>query len=238
MRLLMNKLFLRISERYYLTIINDVFRVLFLILQSFIITGLFILVFKNSQNTNTFKLLLVITSIWFGLINSCQEIVKDKALFYMEKRFGITENAFFLSKQVILSIISFIQVFIMVFGLYLWTSVKFSFTGYFLILVLTSISSVSLGLLISSFSSNTTQALAIAPIITIPQILFNNILIDKTSYPVVEFIRNIMISNWALLYMEKLDDTIDIKAFLYIMIIISFSFLYYILSILFLKLKD
>lgn len=232
-----NGVFYTITERYFSYILKDPFRLIFLILQPLIITVLFSVVFKNSQNTDTFKLLLVITAIWFGLINSCQEIVKDRALYIVENRFGVNAFSFLLSRQVVLSIIAFFQMFFILFGLYLYTSVKFCFFGYFMVLFIVSLSSIALGLMISSFSKGPAQAVAIAPILTIPQILFNNTLIDRAPVKIVDYIRDLMISNWALLFMERIDDKYDFKALSYVFLILVYGLIYIIMGLLFIRKK-
>ncbi len=234
----MKRILSLITERYFLTLLSDFYRILFIFLQSFIITVLFIMVFRNSQNTSTFKLLLVVTSIWLGLINSCQEIVKERELFRIEKRFGVKAGYFVFSRMFIIGLISLLQTLFMVLGLYLFTEVEFSLLGYLFILFSTSLSSSALGLLISSLSAGTSQALAIAPIITIPQILFNNILIKGSPLGFVEFIKGLMISNWAILSLEKLENNLDIKLILYIIIIISYGALYFAFSSLFVDFRN
>ncbi len=231
----MNDLFRTVCQRYYISLLSDFFRVMFLILQSLVITVLFIVVFRDSGNSETFRLLLVITSVWLGLINSCQEIVKEKEMFRMERRFGITAHYFVLSKLIILSLVSFIQVSFMLVGLYLFTRVGFSLFAYLLVLFISSVSSSALGLLISSISRGPAQALAIAPIITIPQILFNDILIKSSPLGMVEFLKSLMISNWALLFIENLENSLDFKLILYIMIIMTYAVVYYLFSILILR---
>jgi len=192
-----------LTDRYALGLLGDKVRVFFLLCQSPVLTVLFVLVFRSVSSKDTFSLLLIVTAVWFGLTNACQEIVNQKMLFKLERRFGVTAWALLLSRLCVLSCIALCQVLVMVTGLKLFSALSFSYIRYTIACVLASVTAIALGLLISSLVKQPTQALALAPVLTIPQILFNDILIHPSGVGFLHICKYGMISHWGIYFIHN-----------------------------------
>jgi len=84
-----------LGERYLRVKLKDRLNGIFLILQSPIVALLLILIYGGSgysqyrENPTTLLSVLIIASIWFGVINSVREIVSERAIYYRERLFGL-----------------------------------------------------------------------------------------------------------------------------------------------------
>jgi ABC-type multidrug transport system ATPase subunit len=128
-------------------------------------------------------LVLVLGSIFIGLSASVQEIVKEKEIFLREKNVGIGVLPYFLSKSTVLGLIATIQTSIFV-SIVLFNrppAVNSPFgTRYFMVVILICtalcLSSIFLGLLISSAISTPDQAMPILVGIVMIQIVLSGVL--------------------------------------------------------------
>jgi magnesium-transporting ATPase (P-type) len=128
-------------------------------------------------------LVLVLGSIFIGLSASVQEIVKEKEIFLREKNVGIGVLPYFLSKSTVLGLIATIQTSIFV-SIVLFNrppAVNSPFgTRYFMVVILICtalcLSSIFLGLLISSAISTSDQAMPILVGIVMIQIVLSGVL--------------------------------------------------------------
>ncbi len=71
-----------LADRYFDILLGDLRNTVLLLLQSPIIAGLIVLVWRNvEQATDTMYFALALTSIWFGCTNASRAIVKKQAIF-------------------------------------------------------------------------------------------------------------------------------------------------------------
>jgi len=97
-----------------------------------------------------------------------------------------------------------------------------------------------MGLIISSFVNSTDKAIALAPIVTIPQIMFSKIM-NPVMADFASFIEKLMVVKWGLMAIEELKDKYNtnwMELFGYIGVLLAFSILYSIITIIILKRKE
>lgn len=202
------KQFITLSKRYIKTIVNDKQMLLLLLLQSPFIAYMFAIVapddmFEGYETTKMMLFSMTIAAIWLGTLNSIQVICKEKAILKREYMADLKLSAYFASKLVVQVIICaiqsflFITVFMAAFGFVpdngIITSwpLEMMFT-FFLI----TVSSTCLGLLLSTLSKNTSNAVMLAPITLIPQLVLNGSFIELNG--ILEKISFFILDKWAI----------------------------------------
>ena len=148
-----------------------------------------------------FVFLLVTAALWLGLIDSCREIVKERSIVLRELAVGVRLDAYLLAKASLLFLLTAVQCALLV-GvatairpLHAGIGTYLSLTG---LLILTSWSSVGLGLVVSTLARSVDQATSLIPLLLIPQLLFGAALVPfaRMATP-VKAIADLMVSRWA-----------------------------------------
>jgi len=141
---------------------------------------------QNSSYPN-YLFFMLISAIFFGLINSVFEIIKDKSMVQREFLGGVSIFGYYLSKYYVLSFFGLIQTLLynlvgMLFLHIPWAIVAFNSLVMFSVVVV----SISFGLFVSSFARNTMIASNLIPVLIIPQILLGGLIpyqdMDKSIY--------------------------------------------------------
>lgn len=193
------KQFLTLSKRYAKTIINNKQQLLLLLAQAPIIAYLLSLVvtdnlFNSYDETKTLLFAMASASIWLGLLNSIQEICKERVILQKEYMANLKLSAYLGSKMLIQCLLGFIQAVLLVTTFSLLVEVPSTgvVTSWYLettvVCFTTIISASSLGLVVSSLSKNSSVAMSFAPLLLVPQLLFSGMLfplegvVDKISY--------------------------------------------------------
>lgn len=167
-----------LTKRYLNIKLKDRVNTIVLFIQSPIIALLLIFLFAGEgyeqyENTPSILLfILIISAIWFGVINSVREIVSEKAIFNRERLFGLKILPYILSKFIILSILSFIQVSILIILVNSYVPLNINIFHLIGLIFLTSLSGLGIGLFLSAIAKSASQALAIVPIVLLPMIIF------------------------------------------------------------------
>ncbi|NJN67579.1 MAG: ATP-binding cassette domain-containing protein, partial [Chloroflexaceae bacterium] len=199
------------TRRYFDITISDRMNLLILLLQSPIIAGLLWMLTRKEtltgvtdkdmiQRGEAMSLLFVLAAVavWFGIINSAREITKEQDVFERERMSKLNIFSYLFSKLTVLGVLVFVQNIALLAILAL--SVDFPldpgpggvdpllapvWLELFITMMLTAMAGTTLGLLISTFSSTSDQAISIVPLVLIPQILFAG-LIFKIQDPWVD----------------------------------------------------
>lgn len=150
--------------------------------------------------------LFLLISIFFGMTNSVNEIIRDRAIILREKMLSLSSLSYLLSKVLVLLIFALVQdCLILAIG-----SLVLEFHGMFWLflpyLMATSLFGILFALFLSSIIRSPATASNLIPIILVPQIIFSGALLhfeqmnrDVTiikSSPIPEFAQ-IMPSRWA-----------------------------------------
>ena len=124
-----------------------------------------------------FLFFMLVTSIFFGLLSSVFEIIRDRAVIQRERLGGISSLGYYVAKYLALSFFGLIQVilFNVVAALILHIETPlflFNISIMYLLLLI----SIAMGLWVSSFSSTLFMASNFIPILIIPQILLGGLI--------------------------------------------------------------
>jgi ABC transport system ATP-binding/permease protein len=159
-------------------------------------------VFRENDNVPAYLFMCVITSLFFGLIVSSEEIVKDRKILKRESFLNLSWLSYLNSKIIIMFLLSAVQTlsFILIGNLIL--EIKGMTLSFWLVLFTTSCFANMLGLNISSAFNSIITIYILIPFIIIPQLLFSGVLVkfDRLhtgSHEYVPVIGDMMTARWA-----------------------------------------
>jgi ABC transport system ATP-binding/permease protein len=161
--------------------------------------------FSENDNIPAYLFMCVITSLFFGLMLSSEEIVKDRKILKRESFLNLSWFSYLNSKVMILFIFSAIQTisFILIGNLIL--EIKGMTLTYWLVLFTTSCFANILGLNLSSAFKSVITIYILIPFVLIPQLLFSGVLVkfDKlhlsgfSTHEFVPVIGDMMTARWS-----------------------------------------
>lgn len=230
-----------LTQRYLDIIFHDMANVLILLGQAPIISILFVLVFMNYRNVWSLLFCFSLAAVWFGCINSVREITKEKHIYARERVVSLKVAPYVFSKIAVLFTLCLIQC-VMLILITTWkVHVEGSVFLMFLTVFVSSIAGLTMGLMISAMVSTTDKALAVLPIILIPQILFSGTVVDiDNMIPLSQSVANIMILRWSYDLLKKISvwesGSFVLNADFFILL--SFIPVFILLSLYFQKRKD
>ena len=189
--------FLVLSARYCRLTFGDPKRCLLLLLQAPLLGVLLMLVSNSSSGNNVFGYVtdaksmlfsLTCAAFWVGMLNSIQEICKEKDIFLREKMSTVRLFPYIASKITVIGALCIFQAFVLVVIVQIFAGLPGndlgipSFLGFFITTCLTTLCAACLGLTVSSLSPNPDRAMAIAPLILLPQIIFSGVVFTLKGY--------------------------------------------------------
>lgn len=194
-----------LAERYLDTFLADWTSLFFLVFQPLAVAYFTGIIWQGQTSGKTLYFVLVFSALFFGCVNACREIVRERAIWERERLIGISIPAYILSKFSILSLMGGLQTLIFFFALRYFLVLKGAAVLMILLLYLTLLSGTAMGLLISAFVKTDVMALALVPVVLIPQLLFSKLVLPaKTLTGVAHFIEQATLIKWSYLSMEKL----------------------------------
>ena len=138
---------------------------------------------------------------WLGLIDSCREIVKERTIVLRELVVGVRLDAYLLSKAGLLLVLAAVQCALLVAVAAVIQPLHHGLDAYLALgglLVLTSWSTVALGLVVSTLARSVDQATSSIPLLLIPQLLFGGALVPFARMgAAIKVIADLMVSRWA-----------------------------------------
>lgn len=194
-----------LGARYLDCMLGDWKTVLLLVAQAPLIGWLCTLVWGSiERDTPTLYFVLSLSAVWFGCINACREIVKERAILERERFFGLSLTAYVLSKAKVLAGLGLVQVVL----LQLAVEWKLALKGPMLLqmtaLFLASLAGTGLGLIVSALSSRQERAVGAVPLLILPQILFSKVSIPEEHFDdVVKVVEKLMPVRWAFRVFEE-----------------------------------
>lgn len=156
--------------------------------------------------------LLLVTTVWVGMIDASREIIKEKSVFAREHSVGVRMTAYLTSKAVVLFILAAIQSLALT-AIVLVFQPLHSHLGVYItvlaIVVLTAFAAVAMGLLVSGVVRNQDQATSFIPLVLIPQLFFGGSIVAtaQMSAP-LRAITKIVVTQWSY---AGLGDAIDMN---------------------------
>ena len=155
----------------------------------------------NPGRSAQFVFLLVTAALWLGLIDSCREIVKERSIILRELAAGVRLDAYLLAKASLLFLLTAVQCALLVGVAALIQPLHSGTTGLLsllALLIVTSWSTVALGLAISTSARSVDQATSLIPLLLIPQLLFGGALVPFTRMAApIKLLADLMFSRWA-----------------------------------------
>ena len=196
-----------LTARYLRLTFGDFKRCMLLFLQAPILGFLLMLVsnssssdgvFTYSSNAQSMLFSLTCAAFWVGMLNSIQEICKERDIYEREKMSTVRLLPYMASKITVVGLLCVFQAFVLILVVHIMSgglpandSIGVSpFLGYFITTCLTTVSAGFLGLAVSSLSPNADRAMAIAPLILLPQILLSGVVFKLADF--MEYISNII----------------------------------------------
>jgi len=156
------------------------------------------------SDTPALYFVLCLSAVWFGCINACREIVKERAILERERLFGLRPGAYVVSKVWVLAGLGAVQV-ILLQGMVEWhLQLRGPMPLQLLALFGASVAGTGLGLLVSALATTQERAVFAVPLLLLPQILFSELAIPNNLYSdVVAALEKAMPVHWAFRVFEE-----------------------------------
>ena len=120
--------------------------------------------------------MLVLTAIWFGCLNSAREIVKELPVYLRERAVNLGLLPYISSKLLPLAVLCLLQCLLLLTVVSVSLSLPGNFLARLLLLTASAFAAAAMGLAISAFVDSNDKAIAMVPILLIPQVLLSNAL--------------------------------------------------------------
>ena len=188
---------------------GDVGALILLIAQAPFIGWLCTLVWGSVEtDTPSLYFVMCLSAVWFGCINACREIVKERDIVERERLLGLSCVAYILSRVQVLAVLGLIQVLLLQVAIEFELSLRGFFWFESLALWGASLCGVGLGLVVSAVAKTQERAVGAIPLLILPQILFSEFAIPREQFgTVVEWIECFMPVKWAYQVFTELAAT-------------------------------
>ena len=137
----------------------------------------------HEEHPSILLFILVLSSMWFGIINSVKEIVGEKAIYERERLIGLKLMPYILSKFMVLALLSLIQVLVLIGIVKFSIKLEVHIIDLISIIFFTALIGLSIGLFISTIAKSVSQALSLVPIVLLPMIIFGGGMIPIKDLP-------------------------------------------------------
>lgn len=193
-----------LSDRYFEVFLSDLTNLFFLIFQPLAVAACVGSIWQGQRTSDILYFVILFSSIFFGCVNACREIVKEKAIYQRERLVGLNSLAYLSSKIGVLAVVGFAQVLLFYIGIRFFMPLP----GNPLLLCMTLYSALlsgsCLGLFVSSVVATDVVALACVPICLIPQLLFSELVMPNRALTgILALLKNSMIVTWGYLSMQQ-----------------------------------
>jgi len=141
----------------------------------------------SNDSYSSFLFFMLVSSIFFGLVGSIFEIIKDLPIVKRQKLGNISTFSYYISKYIVLSLFGFIQVLLYILvSMWIMGGMMNDYVYNFFIMYLLLLNSIALGLWISSIVPSSFMAANLIPLIIVPQILLGGMIpynsLDKSLF--------------------------------------------------------
>jgi len=178
-----------LCKRYIHIMRNDRIRLLMIILQAPLLALLISMVadgqqFEQYEMTKSLLFAMSCSAFWIGILNSIQEICKERNILKREYMTGLRLDSYILSKVLVMGIVCAIQafllttVFVIAVGMPEHGVIFNPYSELLLVTFLTALAASATGIFVSSLFKNADRAMTVAPILLMPQLLFSGLIFD------------------------------------------------------------
>jgi ABC-type multidrug transport system ATPase subunit len=200
---------------------QDLVNTIILLLQAPIIAVVLWLVFAG-QMSNYFDqvnrgpsalFLLVASAVWFGCSNSAREIVGEQAIYKRERMVNLMIPSYVGSKVAVLGVVCAIQCALLLCIIYPALGFEGAIIPLYFLLLLSSMAGVGMGLTLSAIVKSNEAAIALVPLLLIPQIILGGIIMPVQQFNApMKLLSATMVTRWGYegaLNIEFSDDTLE-----------------------------
>ena len=194
-----------LAARYRDCLLGDTGGLILLLAQAPLIGWLCAVVWGSiERDTPALYFVLCLAALWFGCVNACREIVKERAILERERLFGLRPREYVVSKVWVLASLGAAQV-VLLQGTVEWhLQLRGPMPVELLALFGASVAGTGLGLLISALATTQERAVFAVPLLLLPQILFSELAIPANLYSdVVAAVEKAMPVHWAFRVFEE-----------------------------------
>ncbi|MFN7143051.1 MAG: ABC transporter permease, partial [Myxococcota bacterium] len=188
-----------LTARYLATLAGDAPTVIVLVAQAPLIGWLCTLVWGSVEtDTPSLRFVLALAAVWFGCVNACREIVKERAIVERERLLGLSMRAYVLSRLQVLAGLALAQV-VLLQGAVEWRiALRGNLLLELLALWLAALAGTAIGLFVSALSTSQERAVGVVPLLLLPQILFSEFAIPEEQFSgLVRAVEKGMPVHWA-----------------------------------------
>jgi ABC transport system ATP-binding/permease protein len=142
---------------------------------------------------------LVVSAVWFGTSNAAREIVSERAIFRRESMVHLSPTNYIASKFIVLSALCCLQCTALLSIAWSMLNLSGGPSAYLVelgMMILTSLSSVALGLLLSAVVRTTEAAMALTPLALIPQVVLGGLMVPVTTVPWLRWPMTLIPARW------------------------------------------
>ncbi|MDR1616763.1 MAG: FHA domain-containing protein [Syntrophomonadaceae bacterium] len=178
-----------LSLRTLRILLNDRVRLLLILLQAPLLAALISLVADGHQFeyygiTKSLLFALSCSGFWIGILNSIQEVCKEKIILKREYMTGLRLDAYIFSKLIVMTLLCAAQS-IMLTAVFTWLVgqpekglLTLPYAELLLNTFLTALAASATGIFVSTLFSNADRAMTVAPLLLLPQLLFSGLIFD------------------------------------------------------------
>ena len=193
-----------LMRRYLDLIVSDKKNLLILLLQAPLIAVVIGLVFdtkgipaQRAAAESQIFFILVLSSIWFGTLNSARELVKELPIYLRERSVNLGIMPYLVSKLLPLAFLCLIQCALLMGIVSLLVELPGSYLWRVAALFTAGMAATCMGLAVSAFVDSNDKAVAMAPILLIPQVVLSNAVVRLGDVGLI-VAKSSMVSLWAL----------------------------------------
>lgn len=213
-----------LSKRHLHIIFNDKARILLLLCQAPLLALLISAVadgeqFVQKEMTRSLLFALSCSALWIGILNSIQEICKERVILRREYMTGLHLGAYIVSKMTVLGLICMVQSALLS-GMFCYlvgspdTGLLFvPVIEIYLVTFLTAFSASAMGIFVSALFKNADRAMAVAPILLMPQLLFSGVIFKMEGF--AEKLSKIIICRYSIEALGTSANVNDLEPLLY-----------------------
>ena len=166
---------------------GDRIRMMLIMLQAPLLAALIALVadgqqFEQFEITRSLLFALSCSAFWIGILNSIQEVCKERNVLKREYMTGLRLDSYIVSKMLVMGLVCAIQsfmltsVFAILVGLPNEGVVLGAYSEILLTTFLTALAASAMGIFVSSLFKNADRAMTVAPLLLMPQLLFSGMI--------------------------------------------------------------
>lgn len=167
-----------LTLRYAELLLSDRRNLAILLAQAPLIAVLVGLVFKldgpaaeQARMEGIIAFILVLSAIWFGSLNAAREVVKELPVYLRERSVNLGLAPYLASKLLPLALLCLLQCLLLLGIAKLLLPLSFGFAGGACALFLAAFAAACMGLAVSAFVDSNDKAVALAPILLVPQVV-------------------------------------------------------------------